>query len=132
MNKEQLRQFRADLEAVCRKHGTFINSGTFVAAYMLENEPEYTQEQLTEAFKLVQDTGHWKNPIDCKVYLSEREVDLVGKAVVHFAGCPAHFKTLAVNKGQVRVRRKRLLADDDTPQLLYRVTAPGYYMSVGA
>jgi hypothetical protein len=35
-----------------------------------QDEPErgyYTQEQLDAAFKLVQDEGHWKMPVDCKV-----------------------------------------------------------------
>lgn len=122
---------RAELMAVCRKYGVTLNEGGNILTFAsMELEAEYTDDQLKEAFDLVQPVDNWKNPIDCRVYLSEGERELVSKAITHYTGGLAEFLPLLINKGQVRVRRQRLI--DDGPQSLYRVIAPGYYMSVGA
>lgn len=73
----------------------------------------YTNEQLHAAFKLVQNPQLWKMPI---VYLlhepTQAQLDLIEAAVRFFAGSTALFVSLA--NGNVRV------------------TAPGYYVCIGA
>jgi len=124
-------RFKQELIAVCRRFGKTCQSGSNVLMFASwDLEAEYTDEQLKEAFELVQAKDHWKNPIDCYVYLSEGERELVSKAVSHYTGGLPEFERVTVNKGPVRVRRRRLI--DDGAQYLYRVTAPGYYVCIGA
>ena len=73
----------------------------------------FTRAELEQAFNLVADPEHWKNPIH-KVLpsLDARERERIERAVVFFAGCKPTFKDL----GAAGVL----------------VTAPGYYLAVGS
>ena len=73
----------------------------------------YTREQLSEAFDQVKDLTNWKSPIDhtFRGFLSESEFRRFDAAIVFYTGSKPVFE----------------LEDDTT-----RVTAPGYYQSVGA
>ena len=74
---------------------------------------KYSDEQMKQAFDLVKDKEHWKNPI--KVTLpfttSEETLDIIFEAVVYYTGSMAEI--YKVKKG-------------------YRVEAIGYFMAVGA
>ena len=73
----------------------------------------YTREQLSEAFDQVKDLTNWKLPIDhtFRGFLSESEFRRFDAAIVFYTGSKPVFE----------------LEDGTT-----RVTAPGYYQSVGA
>lgn len=73
---------------------------------------EYTQDELTAAFDRVCNTKNWKMPINKVVKLTDKELDLVYAAVIHFTG--------SVPMISQRTR--------DT----YHVTAAGYYVAIGA
>lgn len=81
----------------------------------------YTQEQLQVAFKLVQ-SPNWKDPI--KSTCKESEVDVVMQAITHFAGGGASYS----NKRTVKRAHGRYVAGD----VIYDITAAGYYMVIGA
>lgn len=74
----------------------------------------YSKAELHDAFELVEDKANWKNPIDTLVpmKLDGGMRHKINAAVIFFAGCEAKF----IHAGRDRVR----------------VTAPGYYASVGA
>lgn len=76
---------------------------------------DYTHGQLTDAFELVQNKEHWKLPIDTVLPtgVTLAQVELIEAAIVYFTG------------GGSTVRRFHA-----TGQI--RVTAPGYYASIGA
>lgn len=78
---------------------------TCVAAHTLPQARAYTQHELEEAFKMVQNTEHWKGPIDAEI--EEGAMQRVDAAIAHFCYGFAAFTPL----GNGRVR----------------VTAPGYY-----
>lgn len=73
----------------------------------------FTQKQLKAYFNAVADKSNWKNPINATVTLKTRR-DVTGtvQAVIFFAGCVPSI---------TKIRRG-----------LYRVTAAGYYLSIGA
>jgi hypothetical protein len=75
---------------------------------------EYTDEQVEkmgEAFDLVADKGNWKNRINA-VVPADADIAVIEDAVAFYAGCLATC---------VKLKDGR-----------WRVTAPGYYMSVGS
>lgn len=117
MDKAKL---KAELEAVCKKHGTFLTSG-IIAGIISDSFPRrYTQEQLEDAFKAVQPPRNWKNAIDARVYLDDAGVELTREAIIHFTGGGA--MEFAPVPGIRKVNGKTM----------YRVTAPGYYVIIGA
>jgi hypothetical protein len=74
---------------------------------------EYSQQELEDAFKLIRPKGHWKDPIRCVLKKpTEETLDRVSRACSHFTGSLAEFETLP--NGDVRV------------------TAAGYYLTIGA
>lgn len=75
-------------------------------------ERDVTRAQLATAFDKVKPAGHWKNPIDATVRLTDDEMALVSEAISFFCGCSADFQNLSGGT--------------------YRVTAIGYFMAVGA
>lgn len=66
----------------------------------------YTDEQMQEAFDLVKDADHWKNPIDRIV--DRKHVDVLDVAITWYTGMPAFFE------------------DVDDPAKV-RVTCDGYF-----
>ena len=74
-----------------------------------------TRFELTEAFDWVCDRSNWKNPINCTVYLSPRQIKLVRHAVAFFVGAFPTI-TFATTDGTAKVR----------------VVSPGYYAICGA
>lgn len=84
-----------------------------------------TRGALEDAFNLVCDKDHWKNPIDCKVQLTDDQVCMIADAVTFFAGCVPTFKHLPPH-GNVQFN------NGGVPERLYQVTAEGYYKAVGA
>ena len=72
---------------------------------------KFTQEELTAAFTKVQSKRGWKFPISATIPASEKEI--TNAAIEHFAGGQAEFEESVVD-GKLRV------------------TAPGYYMVIGA
>ena len=76
-----------------------------------------TQGELSKAFDVVANKANWKMPIDCDVTLkSHREMAMISKAVVFFTGSVAKFTAVALLGSKCR----------------YRVTAAGYYATIGA
>lgn len=71
---------------------------------------KYTQEQLEQAFDLVADKKHWKNPINAVIPL-ESDQALIREAVIHFTGSVPTF--VRTSKG-------------------IKVTANGYYLTIGS
>ena len=69
----------------------------------------YTQTEMEDAFKFVQNPTNWKLPIDCVI--PEVFKDRVNAAIDHFAGGQAKFEKSIGG---------------------LRVTAPGYYAIIGA
>lgn len=53
-------------------------------------EKRFTQEQLEEGFKLVQDKEHWKNPIDALI--EPFQIEIVQESVIHFTATIPVFK----------------------------------------
>ena len=76
-----------------------------------------TQGQLSEAFDRVADKANWKNKIDAVVDLNDQEMAMISEAVVFFTGSVAKF---APRNGAA------------LPKCRYRVTAAGYYATIGA
>lgn len=72
------------------------------------------QKQLREAFEMVENKLNWKNPIKrtLPIDTSDEQLALIDEAVRHFAGCTA------------TITRR--------PDGRAVVTAPGYYVAVGA
>lgn len=66
---------------------------------MIKNN-QFTQEQLEEAFKKVQNKEHWKNKID-SFCLSE-DMPVVNEAIRHFTATEAEFT--AQGNGWMRVK----------------------------
>lgn len=111
---------KAELIAVCRKYGVTLNEGGNVLSFTsMDVEADYTQEQLEAAFKLVQPPGNWKNPIQARVLLDDAGVELTRQAIVHFTGGGA-IDFVPANRPTVNGKT------------LYTVTAPGYYVVIGA
>lgn len=54
--------------------------------------PEYTQEQLEEAFNKVKSPSHWKNPINRIIEAKDKNV--VAAAIMHFTATTAYFEKL--------------------------------------
>jgi hypothetical protein len=81
---------------------------------------EFTQEELEEAFCLVEPEEHWKGPIDAVVDVSpadEAKVRLIKAAVEHFtATSPTFHVSLPLDSGPPRLR----------------VKAPGYWAGPAA
>jgi hypothetical protein len=72
---------------------------------------KYSQEQLKEAFNKVSNKKNWKNRINSTIS-SKENLDLIAEAIIHFTGsCP-----LFINKPNGKIR----------------VTAAGYYLTIGA
>lgn len=74
---------------------------------------EFTRDELKTAFERVADKQNWKNPIRALIteHLTDRDFIAIREAVSFFAGCVPMF---------------RLTPDG------VKVTAPGYYVAVGA
>jgi hypothetical protein len=72
---------------------------------------DVTRRELSAAFDWVADRSNWKNPIDVRLVLSDRQCALVAAAVEFFAGC-----------------RPTIERDGD----VVHVRAVGYYVAVGA
>lgn len=70
----------------------------------------YTQDQLKNAFTLVESQENWKYPIDAEIPANDRHI--VATAIEFFAGGQATFT--AAGEGRLRVK------------------APGYYALIGA
>lgn len=84
----------------------------------------YTEAQLSAAFDTVKDPENWKNMILARIApvdgpVTEKHLDLVGRAVTFFTGSVATFT--AIN-------------DHETgePNGAYLVEADGYYVACGA
>lgn len=71
----------------------------------------YTHAELNEAFRLIQNAQHWKNPIDAWIHPSKFEI--CDEACCYFTGS--------------RLRRAQSAGDS-----ALRVTAPGYFLTIGA
>jgi len=71
----------------------------------------YTHKQLTEAFEFIKNSEHWKNPIDAWIHPSK--FDICAEACVYFTG-------------------SRLERCQSAGSSALRVTAPGYYLTIGA
>lgn len=78
-------------------------------------ERDVTRRELSEAFKKVAPTGHWKNPINKLIAVTKDERELVREAVVFFTGSVPEFE----HRGNV--------CDHE----VYRVTAAGYFTAIG-
>lgn len=78
-----------------------------IDSFLEQGRGGFTQGQIDEAFDLVKNEEHWKNPIDTVIPAEKREI--VEKAIPWFTGTDAEFTEI-----------------DGQPQNL-RVTAPGYY-----
>jgi hypothetical protein len=78
----------------------------------------YTREELSEAFDRVKDRENWKMPIDKSLAgeLGAADRSAIEAAVVFYAGCVPTFKVEGGLCGA----------------MFTRVTAPGYYVAVGA
>ena len=70
----------------------------------------YTQQELDAGFELVRPEDHWKAPIDAVIPAEAR--DLVERAVPWYSGGHATFRAM--------------------PDGRLRVTAPGYWASIGS
>jgi hypothetical protein len=73
------------------------------------NESEkinYTQEQLEQAFRKVQNSIYWKNPIDSFCFVNE--MDVTREAIIHFTATVPNFRPMGNN--------------------LMRVSAKGYHL----
>lgn len=70
-----------------------------------------TRGELSEAFKKVQPKGHWKNAIDATLPLAEGEFAMITEAVIFFTGSVPEFQKVGAQ---------------------YRVTAAGYFATIGA
>lgn len=80
----------------------------------------YTQEELLAAFKRVENTRHWKNPISRIVAVEgDEDIELITQAVIHFTGSIPEFV-------EVPCRWR------DDGKKRYRVTAAGYFATIGA
>ena len=51
---------------------------------------KYTQQELEDAFKMVQPKSHWKDPINAVIVTKYEPV--VFEAVIHFTATVPHFK----------------------------------------
>lgn len=71
----------------------------------------YTQAELDAAFKEIQNAEHWKNPIDA--WIHPNRFDICNEACIYFTG-----------SGLTRRARRG--------NHCVRVTAPGYYQTIGA
>lgn len=85
------------------------------------NGKPVTRGQLNDAFKLVQPKDHWKNPINVVLALTADEREMVREAIVFFTGSVARFETVAFDADRQRPNR-----------FTYRVTAAGYFATIGA
>lgn len=90
---------------------TMTSDKSWVDASLEAAQGGYTLDQLSDAFDSVADPVNWKCAVDA-IVPATANLDLIGRAVTWFAGCIAEFETLP--DGQVRV------------------TADGYYLSVGS
>ena len=61
----------------------------------------YTHDQLSEAFDVVKDHEHWKNPIDAVVSADKR--DVLTHAIPYFTGTAADFDDEGLDPGKLRV-----------------------------
>lgn len=71
----------------------------------------YTHKELSDAFKLIQNGENWKNPIDA--WIHPNSFDVCDEACVYFTGS--------------HLTRKQFVGSN-----ALRVTAPGYYLTIGA
>jgi hypothetical protein len=76
-----------------------------------------TQGELSAAFDKVANKANWKNAINAVVDVNDFEMAMIAKAVTFFTGSVAKFKP-------------RIGAP--LPKCRYRVTAAGYYKTIGA
>jgi hypothetical protein len=83
-----------------------------------------TQGELSTAFDWVADRSNWKNPIDCVVVLSFRQMALVREAVPFFTGGP-----VVITPAQGTMSATEYTRSDSRA---VRVEADGYYRCVGA
>lgn len=75
-------------------------------------DTRFTREQMKEAFDMVADRNHWKNPIKRIVKIEPRMIPIIEDAVMYFTGSEAEITKL--HSG------------------FYRVEAVGYYSAIGA
>ena len=71
-----------------------------------------TRDELHDAFNLVANRANWKFPVNCTVNADAAKRALIREAVIFFTGSVPRFHRIA--RGQ------------------YRVSAPGYYATIGA
>jgi hypothetical protein len=84
-----------------------------------DDEYEWTQGELSALFTRVQNAQNWKRPIDAVVsFANDREREGTRAAVTFFTGSEARIAFTL-----------RTTADGHG---LYRVTAAGYYVAIGA
>lgn len=83
-----------------------------------------TRAELNDLFQKVQNRSNWKYPIEAVVELDDDEVAKLSYAIGFFAGSPSEFISCnsPVARGPVVTPGKQW----------YMVTAPGYYVCVGA
>jgi hypothetical protein len=75
----------------------------------------FTHGQLHDAFTFVQDKTNWKNPIACVLDdPTDAQCQLIAEAVNYIAGGGAKFTIISMRSNKIRV------------------TAPGYYNTIGA
>ncbi len=78
---------------------------------------EWTRQELDALFSLVASKENWKLPINANVVLgSDREVLGMTEAVIFFTGSVPHIDAIRANGRKV----------------VYKVTAAGYYATIGA
>lgn len=68
--------------------------------YLKDAAGGYSQEQLADAFDIVKNAEHWKNPIDAVV--PRDMTDVLGRAIPWFTGTEASFSDTA-KPDEVRV-----------------------------
>lgn len=79
-----------------------------------------TRRELSTAFDIVAPKDHWKNPIDATIEVDFNTADLIREAVVFFTGSVPTFEVIETVKDRGDGKGK------------YRVTAAGYYNTIGA
>lgn len=82
------------------------------------NTTTFTRDQMLEAFKLIQDKKHWKNPI--RSVCQESEIPLITEAIIYFTATTPEF----TNHRVVKRRHGRFTKG----MTICDVTAVGYFM----
>jgi hypothetical protein len=90
------------------------------ARFLGERFGDRKRSEISALFNLVADKAHWKNPIDARVELTFDEADLLREVVIFYTGSVPTLEVLEPT------------ANRTDGKSLYRVTADGYYVAIGA